>query len=546
MAFMNWCLTCLRRHHGRFRLVPPIAIFGWISILFDVFSQGRHLKSSIGPAPSAPIRTSSGTISLRQIWRKSLDFMVWHPNMTKLILLPFAVLLLAGTATAANWYVRPAAQGAPTGNDWNNAWSISGIAWGSVRPGDTIWLAGGAYSSGIRVGASGVSGSPIKILRATSSDTVATSAPGWQPSFDSQIKLPGDVGIEVPSSSHIVVDGRTQYGILITMPFSGGYAVECDPGAGAGVPVTDLSFHNIDILGPYASANNPAKDESVGFKIDPSDGTLSNVLIDHCRIRGCPTGLHCLVSNLTIQYSTIQDVWPAWGGANIDHPDVMYCYPSPNMTWRYNTIINCQSDGIFFEYGGAQNFQFYGNVYYNTTNSLLTTKAPGTYGPMFIYNNVFEAPSASDYGWITTNGSTVASGTEVYDNIFFNVSNDIEQSATDYNAYNYTSLNGFPWPGPGGSGSEPHSITLGGNPFANLPPHTQPVTTIGDFHLTSASQVLFQNGLPLKQDGFINIDPDGNQRGSGGHWYIGAYQGAYQHSGAAPPAPTGLHIVSPP
>ena len=45
---------------------PPIAIFAWISILFDVLSEGRHLKSSLGPAPSALIRTSSGTISLRQ------------------------------------------------------------------------------------------------------------------------------------------------------------------------------------------------------------------------------------------------------------------------------------------------------------------------------------------------------------------------------------------------------------------------------------------------------------------------------------------------
>lgn len=458
-------------------------------------------------------------------------------NITKSLALLFLMLLPIGSALADDWYVRPEAQGAANGRDWNNAWSISGPTWQNVKPGDTIWLAGGTYSTGITVLANGKAGSPINILRATRSDRSATTAAGWKISFDSQVRLPGATGIEIANYSHIVIDGRTQYGILITMPFSGGYAVECDPGAGAGVPVTDLSFHNIDVLGPYASGSNPAKEESVGFKIDPSDGTLSYVLIDRCRIRGCPTGLHCLVSNLTIQYSTIQDVWPAWEGKNPDHPDVMYCYRSPNMTWRYNTIINCESDGIFFEFGGAQNFRFYGNVYYNTTNSLLTTKAPGTYGPMFVYNNVFAAPGEMNFGWITTNGSTVASGTEVYNNIFFNISNDIEHAASDYNAYNYTRLNGYSWPGPGGGGTEPHSITFKGVPFVNLPPHTQPVATIGDFRLTPAMQALFRNGRPINPDGFINFDMDGTERGTGGHWYIGAYQHAVTTALTVPLAP---------
>ncbi len=452
--------------------------------------------------------------------------------MKKLLI---ALLFLPLNLFAANWYVRPSATGANNGADWNNAWSSSSINWSRVSAGDTVWLAGGSYSSGLTISQSGAAGNPVKIYRATSRDSAPANAPGWQPSFDSQIKLPGADGIAIPSSSHIVVDGRTQYGILITMPFSGGYAVECDPGAGAGVPVTDLSFHNLDILGPYASASNPATDESVGFKIDPSDGTLSNVLIDHCIIRGCPTGLHCLVSNLTIQYSIIQDVWPAWGGSNPDHPDVMYCYPSPNMIWRYNTIINCESDGVFFEYGGAQNFQFYGNVYYNTTNSLITFKNGGeTYGPIFVYNNVFAAPSTSNYGWVTTNGSPMAAGSKVYNNIFFNVSNDLEQSTSDYNAYNYLSLGGYGWPS-----GEAHSFTFLLDPFVSLPPYTEPVTTIGDFHLLPAWHGLFQRGITLAQDGYNNKDMDGNTRGAHGAWYVGAYEYASGNPTPTPkPTPT--------
>jgi len=456
----------------------------------------------------------------------------------------FAILLLGDNAKATDWYVRPAAQGGATGKDWNNAWNISGIAWGSVNAGDTIWLAGGSYSSGITVSASGAAGNPINIKKVLSSDSVPAHASGWNSSFDSQVQLPGDTGISIPSSSHIEIDGRIQYGILIKMPFAGGYGVECDPGRGVGKPVTDLTFRNIDILGSYASVSNPAPAESVGFKIDPADSTLSGVLIDHCRIRGCATGLHCAIANLTLQYSVLQDFAAAWGGANGDHPDVMYCVPSPNMTWRYNTIINSESDGVFFEFGGAQNFQFYGNVYYGTTLSLMTFKNGGqTYGPIHIYNNTFHAPSASNSGWITTDGSPMASGSSVYNNIFVNVANSMDHVASDYNAYNYTTLKGFAWPGPGGEGTEPHSITFSADPFVKVPPYTQPVATIGDFHLVSASQGAFQNGLPLAQDGFINLDGDGNQRGTGGHWTIGAYQYVAPGTPGAPAPPTNLHIV---
>ena len=65
-------------------------------------------------------------------------------------ILLFVSLLLAGSADAANWYVRPGGAGSKTGTDWNNAWNLSGtggIAWSGVSAGDTVWLAGGTYST---------------------------------------------------------------------------------------------------------------------------------------------------------------------------------------------------------------------------------------------------------------------------------------------------------------------------------------------------------------------------------------------------------------
>jgi hypothetical protein len=477
----------LRCRKGEFNLAPPTAIFGLISILF-------------------------------------------------------AILLPDGTATAANWYVRPVAQGSATGKDWNNAWSTSGIGWGSVKPGDTLWLAGGSYNVGLTVSAGGTSAAPLNIWRATNSDASATATVGWESSFDSQVKLPGADGILIPAASYINVDGRTAYGILITIDKNGGPGIECNTSR---VNQTNLSFRNIDINGGYWSASNPAQDDVRGFKISPSTGSLSNVLIDHCRIRGVDLGIHCLASNVTVQYCTIQDIWRS---DPTQHPDVLYCYPSPNMVWRYNFIINCETDGVFFEFGGADHFYFYGNVYYSTTNHMIFFKQGGsdTYGPFFIFNNTFQAPGTGSYqfGYLSANDSPLRGASQVYNNIFYNVENSfsgLSGVTSDYNAYNYESLGGYGWPS-----NEAHSFTFTGSPFIGLPPYTQPVTTIGDFHLTSALQALFQNGLPLTRDGFINLDADGSQRGSGGRWHIGAYQYSGGTPIPTPMAPTSLHIVSPP
>ena len=442
--------------------------------------------------------------------------------MKKLLI---ALLCVPITLFAANWYVRPSATGSGSGADWNNAWSASGISWSKVAAGDTVWLAGGSYGTGLTVSKGGASGSPIKIYRATSNDSAPKAAAGWSSTFDSQIKLNG---IAIPSSSYVTVDGRTQYGILITIGLNGGYGIECDASQ---VSATGLSFYNIDVLGPYGSPSNPARSVVVGWKISPSTGPLSNVLFDHCRVRGVDTGVHCLANNVTVQYCTIQDIAP---DNSTDHEDVLYCYPSPNMTWRYNSIINCTADGLFFEYGGAVNFKFYGNLYYSTHNHLIAFKQGASYGPVYIYNNTFHSPSSSSYGFLTATGATIASGSQVYNNIFYNCFNEFvgfPGFSTGYNAYNYTSLGGFSWPS-----GEPHSFTFSGNPFVSIPPYTDPAT-IGNFHLAAATAAIFQRGVTLTADGYINKDIDGNIRGSHGVWYVGAYE--YSTSSPSPtPTPT--------
>src|SRR5690348_3151737 len=103
-----------------------------------------------------------------------------------------ALLLLApGSCLAANWFVRPTAQGAASGVDWNNATTLSGIPWASIATSDTIFVAGGTYSAQnftpTKDGAS--SASPIVLQRAQASNAGCTTVAGWNSAFDSQVLI---------------------------------------------------------------------------------------------------------------------------------------------------------------------------------------------------------------------------------------------------------------------------------------------------------------------------------------------------------------------
>src|SRR5580658_311438 len=96
--------------------------------------------------------------------------------------------------TGKSWYIAKGASGTSTspcssaGTTWTNAWGeMDQINWSCVSAGDTVWIAGGTYSQGFVVGASGTATKPIYIARVLSTDEVPASAPGWSPAFDAQV-----------------------------------------------------------------------------------------------------------------------------------------------------------------------------------------------------------------------------------------------------------------------------------------------------------------------------------------------------------------------
>ena len=459
------------------------------------------------------------------------------------------LILLPLTLFGANWYVRPSSVGANNGVDWNNAWSSTSIKWSSVKPGDTVWLAGGSYSAGLTVAASGTSGSPVTINRVLSTDSAPTAAPGWSGSFDSTVAFSS--AISLPSCSYVTIDGRKAYtttvgakgvsnaGITVTIRLSGGDGID---GATSGSLSGDI-VRNVSLIGPYASTSKPSGGGGIsGINVCNSAHAVTNCTFHGISIVGTGEAVRAAAWNgVIIEYCYIADT----ANDGQQHEDIQYSYPSTNCIWRYNQINNSPNDGVFFEYGGAANFYFYGNVYYNSENWLICTKAASgsVYGPIYIYNNVFMCPSPNSSAWVSTDNATMTGSTQVYNNIFFNVSNNFNGSGvtSDYNAYNYTSLQGAGWPS-----REAHSFTFTGNPFVNLPPYTEPVGTIGNFYLASSMQAIFQRGIALAAGGYINKDIAGNIRGAHGLWYIGAYE--YSTSSPVPtptPTPTSTPVATP-
>jgi hypothetical protein len=161
------------------------------------------------------------------------------------------------------------------------------------------------------------------------------------------------------------------------------------------------------------------------------------------------------------------------------------------------------------------------------------TGSGDTYGPVFIYNNVFENDNTfGDYQPAFLGFSNMVSGSEVANNVFENVSPNSEGPPPNANHNAYT-LSGASDAGSGSLYYSPGSLgasTL----FVNESPGN-PVAA--DFHLTATGAATLASGKTLPAP--YNIDPDGNVRGAGGTWAIGAFQPPSQ----APAPPTNLSGV---
>ncbi len=449
------------------------------------------------------------------------------------------MLLLLCTAVqgfCANFYVRKGASGTNKGTDWNNAWNeMNQINFGALACGDTVWIAGGSYTTALTGKISCTAGSVLTVQRVLASDAVPAAAAGWSATYDSLVTLPF---IDVPGpAAYITISGRKAYGMQVLVPGTSGDGIDGGEGTRSGTsqPIDHITFTYIEIFGPAcvesASCTNGG---IVGVNIMPycEGANRTNMLFDHMSIHRTGEAFRgCGWDSSTVQYSLIYDT----ANDGQQHEDILYSNPPyQNVTWRYNKIFQSPNDGLFFEYGtGAVNFAFYGNVVYHSGGWLICFKSASgqQFGPVFIYNNTFENDGTfGDYQPAFLGFSGMVTGSEVANNIFENVTSDAEDAPPkpSYNAYSGSS--------DGGTGSFTFSPgALGASTMFVSESPANPIAA--DFHLTALGSTTFASGKSLPAP--YNMDPDGKTRGAGGKWTIGAYQ----TSTTTPAAPTNLKGV---
>ena len=303
---------------------------------------------------------------------------------------------------AANWYVTPSGAGTHSGVNWSEAWhGTGGINWSLVNGGDTIWAAGGTYSS-FSWTKSGLAGQNIALRRATGSNVQCTSAAGWQPSLDAQVRLiagygNGYAGIYMVGVDYVTIDGQVPNGIKCVLPMptddwntTTTAQVSGIKGAGSGC---EIKF--VEIQGP----NVPAAYYGVLWGDDNQVGWKTGLLISHCYVHHSSNGFQVgATDSVTIEYCEIAYIY----GNTYNHDNGLYIYSGINGVYRYNYMHDFGSYGMAFPSlypPGPNHWKIYGNVWQNTANpssgqamvfdnSYVTGVAPYQFGSDWqIYNN---------------------------------------------------------------------------------------------------------------------------------------------------------------
>ena len=100
------------------------------------------------------------------------------------------LLLLTATAQCfgANFYVHKGAAGSNNGSSWTNAWNeMNQINSSTLACGDTVWIAGGSYTTTLRISKTCTAGAILTLNRVRATDSTAVAAAGWNAAYDAPV-----------------------------------------------------------------------------------------------------------------------------------------------------------------------------------------------------------------------------------------------------------------------------------------------------------------------------------------------------------------------
>jgi hypothetical protein len=437
--------------------------------------------------------------------------MTQHTNKITMLMLLFVALPSWGTTR----YVSGSATGSGNGSSWANAWkNVSSIGWSTLKPGDVVCVAGGTYSGSIVTAASGQSGKPITIRRASASDsTCGSGTSGWNGAYDSQVVFGG---IQL-GNDYVTIDGAQANGYKINLGNSSG-----DPSAISVSSATNgVILRYIEVSGPCGTTACPQNGDSRSVDLNHWNGSSydlqNNMTIQSDNLHGSCTILWSAhASNLLIEKTRFADSADSTPGNPNCHPNIIAEQDSTNVTFRYNEITNWQVEGIMAcpNGGCASSWAIYGNLWHDPMGGSyprVLEAQGGATGPYYLYNNTFVNVSFATTN--TANGGSFSSDSVGRNNIYWNSSpgplpnQDYDlcnSSCGESNGQTYTATDLF--------------VSYSGHNYA-LAKATNPGVT-----------------LPSP----YNTDYLGNTRGADGVWDRGAYE--FTGGASQPSAP--VHLVA--
>jgi len=350
-------------------------------------------------------------------------------NRTFIILLFIVAIILTGTISAANHYVDKDASGANNGTSWNDAWqSFSSINWGSIQPGDIVYISGGAnsktYSQQLTIGASGSSGNPILITKGI------TSGHNGEVIIDGSYSITHCVLIE--SKSYVTLQYLTCRGSSSTLfRINPGFNIVIDSlrfplvdrGHGA---IWQQNSGPIEIMRCYIETCTNCGSQTDGVYSQRSVGKIS-FHDNYVWIRNSDAGNHC-------------DCWQSYLDADLDIYN-NYCEQDNNKTSNaqgyfteqndngstlrfWNNIYNftqSSSNAINFKMNGATGitYEVIGNTIYGEAGASNSIRFYAADGSPTVKNNVihFVGPSG--------NGIKFSGGSANSNNVAYNLQSNV-------------------------------------------------------------------------------------------------------------------------
>ena len=472
-----------------------------------IISQPQNLILSNGN-PARFSVSVSGTPPLSFQWQKDGANLTGGGNISSHV-------TASGIGNGNNFYVCAGAVGSNDGSDWSNAWTdVTRINWGSVSPGDSIWIAGGNYGT-LLIGASGATNSPIYIARVRSTNSIPTSAAGWNAAYDSQVVLSSYENYG--SYNCITLDGQVPY---------------------SGILITNTSLDGVNLMDYAASSVNYSvtKNCDIGGACTESTVETGETRCFNCNSIGIGNYFgYCQFHNAPTLFSTLYQVnfvvehckfySNLTGNTATNHPNVWQTVGCTNVTVRYCEFYNWQAEGIMMDFVDTNdelnvNWYLYGNVWHDPIGGLnggsarIIESQYNPNGPVYMFNNTFVGIYI---GVDLANGGSWNSANASANNIYFQTgdSHGFGQGNDDYDLSD-------------AANSEPHGIGgASSNIFVNF--------AAQNYQIVSNIDAAYprNNGATLPTR--YGIDFNDNLRGADGAWDIGAFEYNPGISNTAPP-----------